>query len=226
MAAWADSTPRAARGMQCHGNATTTNFEGVLARNVEMSDYLQQLQSVETVNELIDEVYNEVVHVEPWMGRGAAGASSAFVLVRRLAQLEPTDKELTAMLQHKDSPYIRAVGFLWLRYCHDPKEWWGWIDGYLDDKEMFAPGQVRNQRVRSRRADHQPHRVRACHHCTCAPKPLDSRHPLLLSSANSAHADVLVPSLSAPARFVLGNQTPRSCVSPPTRHAGLRTVAR
>lgn len=37
----------------------------------------------------------------------------------------------------QDSPYIRAVGFLYLRYTCDPEKLWGWYEPYLDDKEEF-----------------------------------------------------------------------------------------
>ena len=44
------------------------------------------------------------------MSGNARGASSAFCLLFRLAQLKPTDDQVQAMLEHEDSPYIRAVG--------------------------------------------------------------------------------------------------------------------
>lgn len=50
-----------------------------------------------------------VDHVEPWMSGNARGPSTAFNLLYRLGQLKPTPKELRMMLDHKDSPYIRAV---------------------------------------------------------------------------------------------------------------------
>lgn len=43
------------------------------------------------------------------MSGNARGPSTAFNLLYRLGQLKPTPKELRMMLDHKDSPYIRAV---------------------------------------------------------------------------------------------------------------------
>ncbi len=39
------------------------------------------------------------------------------------------------MLDHVDSPYIRCIGFLYLRYASDPKELWDWFMPYLYDDE-------------------------------------------------------------------------------------------
>lgn len=39
------------------------------------------------------------------------------------------------MLNHVDSPYIRCIGFLYIRYACDPKEIWEWFMPYLYDTE-------------------------------------------------------------------------------------------
>jgi len=43
------------------------------------------------------------------------------------------------MLDHKDSPYIRAIGFLFLRYCCNPRSLWEWFADYVQDTEKFSP---------------------------------------------------------------------------------------
>lgn len=42
------------------------------------------------------------------------------------------------LLNHVDSPYIRAIGFLYLRYAGEPSSIWGWIEPYLYDDEPIA----------------------------------------------------------------------------------------
>jgi PRP38 family len=44
------------------------------------------------------------------MSGNARGATSAFCLLVRLGQLKPTDEQVQQLLDHTDSPYIRAVG--------------------------------------------------------------------------------------------------------------------
>lgn len=47
---------------------------------------------------------------------------------------------MSLMLNHQDSPYIRAIGFLYLRYTCDPPQLFKWFEPYLFDDE---PIQVR-----------------------------------------------------------------------------------
>ncbi len=56
------------------------------------------------------QIYYSVDNVEPWMSGNARGTTSAFCLLMRLGQLKPTDEQVQQLLDHKDSPYIRAVG--------------------------------------------------------------------------------------------------------------------
>lgn len=42
------------------------------------------------------------------------------------------------LLDHVDSPYIRGIGFLYLRYVCDPKTIWTWIEPYLYDGEPIT----------------------------------------------------------------------------------------
>ena len=44
------------------------------------------------------------------------------------------------MLDHVDSPYIRCIGFLYLRYAADPATLYSWFEPYLHDEE---PVQIR-----------------------------------------------------------------------------------
>jgi pre-mRNA-splicing factor 38B len=39
------------------------------------------------------------------------------------------------MLDHVDSPYIRCIGFLYLRYACEPSFLWNWVEPYLYDEE-------------------------------------------------------------------------------------------
>jgi pre-mRNA-splicing factor 38B len=60
-------------------------------------------------DEVVDEIYENVAHVEPWMSGGARGPSTAFCLLHRLFTLNLQVRDVRALIDHKDSPYIRAV---------------------------------------------------------------------------------------------------------------------
>ena len=51
------------------------------------------------------------------------------------------------LLDHVDSPYIRGIGFLYLRYAGEPSSIWGWIEPYLYDDEpiMVAAKSSKNR---------------------------------------------------------------------------------
>lgn len=93
-----------------YGNATTFNLENVLKKNIVDSDYYNKscLQLM-SWSDVVDEIYENVDHVEPWMSGNARGPSTAFCLMHRLATLKPSVKEVRDTITHKDSPYIRAV---------------------------------------------------------------------------------------------------------------------
>ena len=42
------------------------------------------------------------------------------------------------MISHEDSPYIRAIGFLYLRFVCEPKNLWSWVRDYAMDSEELT----------------------------------------------------------------------------------------
>lgn len=53
----------------------------------------------------------------------------------RLFTLRCTEKQMALMLNHPDSPYIRCIGFLYLRYATEPSALYSWYEPYLYDEE-------------------------------------------------------------------------------------------
>ncbi|KAH6808044.1 PRP38 family protein [Perilla frutescens var. frutescens] len=115
-------------------------LEKVLCMNILSSDYFRDLLRLKTYHEVIDEIYVTVTHVEPWMTGNCRGPSTAFCLLYKFFTMKLTVKQMHGLLKHPDSPYIRAVGFLYLRYAADPKTLWSWYEPYLRDDEEFSPG--------------------------------------------------------------------------------------
>ncbi|KAK3251228.1 hypothetical protein CYMTET_39426 [Cymbomonas tetramitiformis] len=128
--------------MEQYGNKGTFNVEGVLQQNIVNSDYYKELyQRVSTWNEIVDEIYNEVTHAEPWMGGNARGPSTFYCLVYKLFTIKCTEKQIVDLIEHPDSPFIRAAGFMYLRYVGDPKDLFSWYEAYLTDEEEISPAQ-------------------------------------------------------------------------------------
>lgn len=96
--------------MELYGNQTTFNVENVLRQNILNSEYFRKTCSqLSSWEEVVDEIYYNVQHVEPWMSGNARGPSTAFCLMYRLFSLKLDARQVRQMIEHTDSPYIRAV---------------------------------------------------------------------------------------------------------------------
>eukprot|EP00551_Chaetoceros_affinis_P006371 CAMPEP_0203683246 /NCGR_PEP_ID=MMETSP0090-20130426/47421_1 /ASSEMBLY_ACC=CAM_ASM_001088 /TAXON_ID=426623 /ORGANISM="Chaetoceros affinis, Strain CCMP159" /LENGTH=393 /DNA_ID=CAMNT_0050552381 /DNA_START=551 /DNA_END=1732 /DNA_ORIENTATION=+ len=87
------------------------------------------------MEQMLEEIYYEVKSLEPWSNESTKTPSTAFCLLLRLLTMRCTTKQMEQMLEHVDSPYIRCIGFLYLRYASDPKDLWDWVMPYLYDEE-------------------------------------------------------------------------------------------
>ncbi|KRY17734.1 Pre-mRNA-splicing factor 38B [Trichinella patagoniensis] len=140
------------------GNKETMNLNHLVLENIVSSPYYKNtLLPLKTHFEVIDEIYYNVEHLEPWekgtrkttgqtgmcggvRGVGAGGVvSSAFCLLYKLFTLKLTRKQLTALLNHPDSCYIRGLGFMYIRFCLHPATFWSWYEPYFDDSEEIDP---------------------------------------------------------------------------------------
>ncbi|CAH8443000.1 unnamed protein product [Schistosoma intercalatum] len=151
-----DEDEQAPRGniLKLWGNPQTMNLNTMIYTNIAQSPYFKaNLVELKTYHEVIDEIYYKVEHLEPWergsrriggqtgmcggvRGVGAGGiVSTAYCLLYKLFTLKLTRKQLKGLLDHPDSPYIRALGFMYIRYCIPPEDFWWWYSPYLSDSE-------------------------------------------------------------------------------------------
>ncbi|TYZ50749.1 hypothetical protein PybrP1_012177 [[Pythium] brassicae (nom. inval.)] len=120
-----------------YGNPTTYNLNTLLHQNILQSEYFRELYNLKTYHEVVDEIYYRVDHAEPLSPGTARIPSTCFCLLHKFFVMRLTMKQMQGLLKHTDSPYIRVVGFLYLRYTCDPEQLWDWYAPYLDDKEEF-----------------------------------------------------------------------------------------
>jgi len=156
-----------------HGNDKTMNMNPLILANVTNSPYFKNdLYQMKTFHEIVDEIYYKVDHLEPWergtrktagmsqtgmcggvRGVSAGGVvSSAFCLLFKLHTLRLTKKQAYALLNHCDSPYIRALGFMYLRFTLPPAEMWSWFEGYMEDTEVCIRSILQRNNLRVCRA--------------------------------------------------------------------------
>ncbi|GMI09962.1 hypothetical protein TrVE_jg14185 [Triparma verrucosa] len=118
------------------GNEETFNLNSMLYKNITQCSYFLRLcKSVGDFSQAVDEIYYKVTHVLPFTPGSSRDPSSCFCLLVRLLTIRCTKKQIFTLLNHLDSPYIRCVGFLYLRFTLDPKDLWGFYKGYIYDVE-------------------------------------------------------------------------------------------
>ena len=70
--------------MEQYGNTASYNVESVLHKNVVGSEYYNKTCiKLEDWGQVVDEIWETVSDVEPWMSGNARGASTAFCLLFR-----------------------------------------------------------------------------------------------------------------------------------------------
>ena len=141
-----------------YGNEKTMNLNPLVLTNIQASPYFKiDLYELKTYYQVRDEIYNIVTHLEPWekgsrntagqrgmcggvRGVGAGGiVSSAYCLLYKLFTLKLTRKQVHGLCTHTDSPYIRGLGLLYIRYTQPPATFWECFEEYLDDEEEIDP---------------------------------------------------------------------------------------
>jgi pre-mRNA-splicing factor 38B len=117
------------------------NLNPMLFQNIIQNPYFIKICSkIKDWNALVDEIYYEVKHMEPFT-HGTKTPSTAFCLLLRLFTLRCTEKQMQLMLDHVDSPYIRCLGFLYLRFAAVPSKLWEYCQPYVYDQEQVAVSQ-------------------------------------------------------------------------------------
>ncbi|CAG2175962.1 unnamed protein product, partial [Oppiella nova] len=73
-------------------------------------------------------------------GVGAGGIiSTPFCILYKLFTLKLTRKQVNGLIRHKDSPYIRSLGFMYIRFTQPPQHLFNWFAPFLEDEEEVDP---------------------------------------------------------------------------------------
>ncbi|EPB82678.1 hypothetical protein HMPREF1544_10581 [Mucor circinelloides 1006PhL] len=126
------SNKKANNVLETWGNETTMNLNAIIYQNILSSPYFRSLYNKKTFHEIVDEIYNEAPFVK------GTQPSTAYCCLFKMWTLRLTIKQIENMIDHVDSPYIRAIGFLYLRYVCAPAQLWDWFQYYLEDEEEIT----------------------------------------------------------------------------------------
>ncbi|CAF1571778.1 unnamed protein product, partial [Didymodactylos carnosus] len=146
--------PKEGNVLPIWGNRESMNLNPLILTNIQSSQYFKvNLYELKTYHEVIDEIFYQVRHLEPWekgsrktqgltgmcggvRGVGGGGiVSTAYCILYKLYTLKLTRKQLIGLITHQDSPYIRALGFMYIRYTQSPSDLFSWYEDYLNDTE-------------------------------------------------------------------------------------------
>lgn len=142
-----------------HHGRETYNMNPMLLESIRLSDYFWEIARYTTFAEVIDQIYYNIEYVTPWLPgthkavrstgmqsamRGVSNAGTpgtAFTMLLKMYIMRLTRTQVEAMVNHKDSAFIKAMGLLYLRVGALPadgcKDLWSWFEPHLDDKETF-----------------------------------------------------------------------------------------
>lgn len=122
-----------------HGNSTNFNINSLLYNNIMENEYFRALYQLRTYHEVIGEIQRSVKHVEPWQTGTSRFPSSAFCLMVKFLLMRLTLKQMNGLLNFEGCSFVRAIGFLYLRYTCAPAELWKYYEPYLEDNEEIQP---------------------------------------------------------------------------------------
>lgn len=108
-----------------------------LKNNIIHCNYFRNLYVIRTYHEVIEEIAKTCSHAEPWAVGGTAVPSSLFCCLYKFMLMKLTMKQIRGLCDTRTNPYVRCIGFLYIRYCSEPQFLWSWMKKYLLDDEEF-----------------------------------------------------------------------------------------
>eukprot|EP00917_Polyrhabdina_sp_WS-2016_P011089 GHVP01024305.1.p1 GENE.GHVP01024305.1~~GHVP01024305.1.p1 ORF type:complete len:656 (-),score=94.63 GHVP01024305.1:362-2329(-) len=120
-------------------NTTSFGLNNLLQSNILSSEYFRSLFALKTFQEIVEEISRYANHAEPYLAGSQRSPSTFFCCLYKLFLMRLTDKQMRILLEHRGSGFVRAIGFLYLRYVHPPAKLWDWFEIYFLDDEEFTP---------------------------------------------------------------------------------------
>jgi len=111
------------------------NLNEVLVKNIhECSWFKATALSLNTLDEIFEEIKKEVQFLEPVTRNKTP--SHAFCLLYRLMQLKLSEESLNRLLNH-GNPFIKGIGYLYVRFLVPSKKLWMWYRSEFHKKDLI-----------------------------------------------------------------------------------------
>mmetsp|Transcript_22851 Transcript_22851/g.41378 ORF Transcript_22851/g.41378 Transcript_22851/m.41378 type:complete len:723 (-) Transcript_22851:47-2215(-) len=120
-------------------NTQTFNFNAMLRDQILKSTYFKSLMNIETFEGLVDELYQFADTAEVYGAGTTTVPTTLFCCLFRFFTIGISYDELQALLNNKDSAYIRCCGFLYIRFGCASEKLWDHLGEYCLDDAEFEP---------------------------------------------------------------------------------------
>jgi len=120
-------------------NAKTYGFSTLVQTHILDSTYYQSILTMTAVEQLMEEASRYAKNVEPYMPDSTTMPTPFLCIVHRLFVIGLNGEQMLQLLESTESPFIRCLGFIYLRFGLHPDRLWSWLGEYVLDDEEFQP---------------------------------------------------------------------------------------
>jgi pre-mRNA-splicing factor 38B len=120
-------------------NSKTFGFSPLLQTHIVESAHLKALLTLETFDQLVEEMYQFADNIEPYMANSSTTPSALFCCLYRLFTMGIAGPQLRRLIDNSDNAYVRCCGFLFIRFGLTPEQLWPWLGEYVLDDEELRP---------------------------------------------------------------------------------------
>eukprot|EP00929_Paragymnodinium_shiwhaense_P082515 TRINITY_DN43503_c0_g1_i1.p1 TRINITY_DN43503_c0_g1~~TRINITY_DN43503_c0_g1_i1.p1 ORF type:complete len:684 (-),score=201.88 TRINITY_DN43503_c0_g1_i1:92-2143(-) len=118
-------------------NTKTFNLTPLLHSHVVESSHFKTLMGLDGLEDIIEEIHNFGDTVEPYQANSTQAPSAIFCCMARLFLMNLEGIQLRRLIEYPGEPWVRCVGFLFVRFGLAPEQLWPWLGDYvLDTMEM------------------------------------------------------------------------------------------
>jgi len=120
-------------------NPKSYGFSPLLQTHIVESAHLKALSSVDSFEQLVEEMHGFADGIEPYMQNSNTVPSALFCCLYRLFTMGIDKRLLLRLIETVDNPYVRCAGFLYVRFGLHSDQLWPWLGEYVLDDEELRP---------------------------------------------------------------------------------------
>merc|ERR1719491_2123192 len=105
-------------------NPKTYGMPPLLQSHIIESQHFKSLMSIDMLEGLVEEICNFADSVEPYNQNSCTVPSAMFCCLYRFFTMGLDTRRLHLLINSQESPMVRCVGFLFIRFPLDPGQLW------------------------------------------------------------------------------------------------------